>query len=74
VSVEERFRPYLLDGERIRWSGQPDPSRLFGLADRVLIPFSVMWGGFALFWEAMVLLSMGGGPRPGAELPRSPEG
>ena len=32
----------------------------FTSADAFLVPFSLMWGGFALFWEASVLVA--GGP------------
>src|SRR5713101_1361627 len=52
-----RLQPYLLAGERILWTGQPDPRRLVGGKDAYLIPFSLMWGGGAVFWEAAVLLS-----------------
>ncbi|MFN2527030.1 MAG: hypothetical protein ABR505_12345 [Actinomycetota bacterium] len=45
----------LMKDERILWGGQPDPDRHFSAADVFLIPFSIMWGGFALFWEAGVL-------------------
>jgi hypothetical protein len=42
-------------GENIVWSGQPDPTIVFSPQDLFLVPFSLMWGGFALFWEAGVL-------------------
>ncbi len=49
------FSEELLKDERIVWTGQPDPDRHFTVADVFLVPFSIMWGGFALFWEAGVL-------------------
>ena len=49
------FQGDLGQGERILWAGQPDPNKLFGTADVFLVPFSPMWGGFAIFWEASVL-------------------
>lgn len=49
------FRDELLKDESVLWSGQPDPQRYFAPADVFLIPFSLLWGGFALFWEAGVL-------------------
>ncbi len=46
------WAPYLDDGETLLWQGRPD-DRLFLLrkADGLLIPFSLFWGGFALFWN-----------------------
>ncbi len=54
------FSAHRLPGEQVLWSGRPDPARIFQPADVVLIPFSLLWGGFAIFWEAMVIL--GGAP------------
>ena len=49
----------LSGSERLLWSGAPRPGVAFRPADAFLIPFSLMWGGFAFFWEAMVLKSDG---------------
>ena len=53
--LEETLRPDLLPGERIVWAGRPVPGHLFTASDVFLVPFSLLWGGFALFWEAGVL-------------------
>jgi hypothetical protein len=49
------MQPELLSGENIVWTGQPSRKIIFHSGDRFLIPFSLMWGGFAIFWEASVL-------------------
>ena len=51
-----RLAQYLRPEERLLWSGRPDPAVRFSSADAYLIPFSIMWAGFAVFWEASVLV------------------
>lgn len=53
------IQPELLPGESIVWAGRPNPRIVFHHQDAILIPFSLLWGGFAIFWEAGV---MGLGP------------
>jgi hypothetical protein len=41
----------LSSGESLLWSGQPQRSVVFHSTDWAAIPFSLMWGGFAIYWE-----------------------
>lgn len=46
----DAFQPDLVRGESIEWSGQPNASVIFHQEDRRIIPFTLLWGGFAIFW------------------------
>jgi len=47
----------LSPGEKLSWSGQPSKGLIFRANDIFMIPFSLMWGGFAITWEFTVISS-----------------
>ena len=51
VDDEQSLNAELLTGEIILWSGKPNPRVIFHASDWGMIPFSLLWGGFTLFWE-----------------------
>jgi hypothetical protein len=56
-TLSEEIKAQLSSGEKVLWSGQPKQGVIVRGADAFMIPFSLMWGGFAIFWEASVLKS-----------------
>lgn len=50
-------REHLRPDEQLYWAGAGDPSKVFSGRDGLLVPFSVLWCGFAVFWEANALTS-----------------
>jgi len=41
--------------EKIIWMGVPGRGLVFGKFDAFMIPFSIFWCGFAVFWEFMAI-------------------
>jgi hypothetical protein len=56
--ARSRILPLLRQGERLLWVGRPDARVRFSGADAFLVPFSVLWGGFAVFWEVMAITTV----------------
>jgi hypothetical protein len=63
-SASQAFQPYLLTGERILWTGQPKQGFALRPADSFLIPFSLLWAGFALVWNIAVWTFPSSGEQP----------
>lgn len=49
------LRAHLSSNENLLWAGQPRAGIVLRATDAFLIPFSLMWGGFAISWELTAL-------------------
>ena len=59
LAPQNELAGVLDSGESLIWSGVPRQGILLRPSDGYMIPFSLLWGGFAIFWEASVLRTEG---------------
>lgn len=56
-NFQSELKPHLDADESLLWTGKPKQGIYLKGSDVFMIPFSLMWGGFAIFWEATVILT-----------------
>ena len=52
-NIATGLQQHLERNEKLVWAGQPKKGLVFRTADILLIPFSLIWCGFAVFWVIM---------------------
>ncbi len=55
ISSQSTVESELSDNEKLIWSGRPRQGIVFRSSDIFMVPFSLLWGGFAIFWEATAI-------------------
>jgi hypothetical protein len=55
LRAAEKIQPELYSDEKILWAAMPDPHVIFHSDDWTVVPFSLLWCGFAVYWEANAL-------------------
>lgn len=56
--MNQLFQEELLKDETVLCTGQPETKVLFTKADIFLIPFSLLWAGFAIFGEVTAIIML----------------
>ena len=54
--MQKSVQTALLSGERLLWEGTPYTGLILRPIEAFLIPFSLFWAGFAIFWNYSVWL------------------
>ena len=55
--LSSELQQHLDSNEKLIWSGQPRKGIVFRTSDIYVIPFSLLWCGFAIFWFTTALKS-----------------
>jgi hypothetical protein len=69
INLRDVVQRELRSNEQLIWSGAPGGGLRLRPSDAMMIPFSLVWGGFAMFWEYSVLFGLDpdGRPSPSVE-------
>ena len=54
-NLNSELQEYLKTNEKLIWAGQPKKGIVFRKSDLFMIPFNLLWCGFAIFWVFMAL-------------------
>lgn len=57
IEEQNTLTTFLEPSEKLLWIGKPREGVIFSKMDFFLIPFSIIWGGFAIVWETIAIMS-----------------
>ena len=57
INEQNQFNRLLTTSESILWTGRPIRGKLFHRQDMYMIPFSIVWFSFVIFWERSAIRS-----------------
>lgn len=62
--IKDQIKPELRNEEQLLWTGRPRSGIILRPIDAFLIPFTLMWGSFAIFSEMMLIMMWISGGTP----------
>src|SRR5581483_2783264 len=57
MTPEQLIEGNLTQNEKVLWIGRPKQGIAFRSSDAFMIPFSILWCGFAFFWEGAAVMT-----------------
>lgn len=56
-NLSSELKKHLNNTEILLWTGKPKQGIVFRKTDLLMIPFSLVWGGFSFFWQYSIILT-----------------
>lgn len=56
-NYQDQLKEYLLENETLLWTGKPKRGIVFRDGEIIIIPFSLLWGGFMIYFGTRLIAS-----------------